>query len=126
MCFKLSTAVFGEFCVIRGEAGVKQNQANAAEQIKHRSNQKAGYGQSFYKKYNNRKGAANLYLRCSIFFKHHSPLYEAFYAGMAALTEENYQEAARQFARAHSINPLEPRCLQNLRYVEAKLKEQKK
>ena len=78
------------------------------------------------KKYNNRKGAANLYLRCSIFFKYHSELYEAFYAGMAALTEENYQEAVREFARACSINPNEKRCLQNLRYAEAKLKEQKK
>ena len=87
------------------------------------------------KKYNNRKGAANLYLRCSIFFKHHSPLYEAFYAGMAALTEGSYEEAAGHFARAHAINPQDERCLKNLRYaesmtrvryVDATVKEQKK
>ena len=78
------------------------------------------------KKYNDRQAAANLYQRCSVLFKAHSGLYEAFYAGMAALTLKDYHEAARQFARAHAFNPRETRCLQNLKFVESKLKELKK
>ncbi len=78
------------------------------------------------KKYNDSKAAANLYRRCSDFFKVHSELYEAFYAGMAALTLKDYHEAARQFTRAHAFNPREKRCLQNLKFVESKLKELKK
>jgi Flp pilus assembly protein TadD len=45
---------------------------------------------------------------------------------MAALTEENYPEAVKQFRLAHQLDPQEKRCLQNLRYAENKLKEQKK
>ena len=78
------------------------------------------------RKYNDRKGAADLYLRCSVFFRNHSQLYEAFYAGMAALIEGNYPEAVKQFRLAHQFDPQEKRCLQNLRYAENKLKEKLK
>ena len=78
------------------------------------------------KNFNDRKAAANLYMRCSFFFRNHDKVYELFYAGMQALMEENYAEAAKQFRAAHHHNPNFRHCLQNLRYAEAKLKEQKK
>lgn len=78
------------------------------------------------KKYNDKKGAANLYRRCSAIFKFHARVYEEFFAGMADVTEENYSEAVKHFKLACSLNPEEPRCRQNLNYAERKLKEQKK
>ena len=65
-------------------------------------------------------------MRCSVIFKNHANVYESFYKGMQALMEENYAEAVKQFRAAHQLNPLSRPCLQNLRYAEAKLKEQKK
>ena len=78
------------------------------------------------KRYGNKKAAANLYLRCSQFFKNHSAVYGSFYAGMSALTEGNYAEAVKNFQYACELDPHDPRCVQNLRYAENKLKEQKK
>jgi tetratricopeptide (TPR) repeat protein len=78
------------------------------------------------KTFNDKKAAANLYMRCSVLFRDHAQIYEAFYAGMAALLEENYPEAVKQFRLAHQLNPQEKRCLQNLRYAENKLKEKLK
>ena len=78
------------------------------------------------KTFNDRKAAANLYMRCSVLFRDHAKVYEAFYAGMAALLEENYPEAVKQFRLAHQLDPQEKRCLQNLRYAENKLKEKSK
>ena len=75
------------------------------------------------KRYNDRKAAANLYRRCSTLLKFYAPVYEEFYEGMAALTEENYPEAVRRFRRAHELNPMKGRCLQNLDYALGKLKE---
>ena len=75
------------------------------------------------KRYNDRKAAANLYGRCSVLFKIHSPHYAAFYAGMAALVEEDYRRAAEEFRRAHELNPTDKRPLQNLDYALKKLKE---
>ena len=73
-----------------------------------------------------KKAAANLYLRCSQFFKKHSAVYGPFYAGMSALTEGNYAEAVKNFQYACELDPHDLRCMQNLRYAENKLKEQKK
>ena len=75
------------------------------------------------KHYGDRKAAANLYGRCSVLFKIHSPHYAAFYAGMAALVEEDYRRAAKEFRRSHELNPLDKRPLQNLNYALGKLKE---
>jgi tetratricopeptide (TPR) repeat protein len=75
------------------------------------------------KTFHDKKAASNLYMRCSILFRDHAKVYEAFYAGMAALLADNYAEAVKQFRLAHQLNPQEKRCLQNLRYAENKLKE---
>ena len=77
-------------------------------------------------KYNDRKAAANLYMRCSVLFRAHASVYEAFYAGLAALAAQDYGEAVIQFRRAHTLNPSDPRCLKNLRFAENKLKESKR
>ena len=76
-------------------------------------------------RYNDRKAAANLYMRCSIIFAFHSPVYGAFYAGMAAMTEENYPEAVRCFRRAHELNPMGGRCLRNLNAALRKMQAKK-
>ncbi|MBR2372834.1 MAG: hypothetical protein IKA87_01235, partial [Lentisphaeria bacterium] len=78
------------------------------------------------KKYNDRAAAANLYRRCAVFFKLRSPLYTAFYSGMAALVEKNYAEAVKFFRIACELNPGEKRCQRNLKYALKALKEQKK
>ena len=74
------------------------------------------------KRYNDRKAAANLYMRCSTLFGIHSPHYAAFYAGMAALAEENNRRAAEQFRRAYELNPTDKRSLRNLDHALKKLK----
>lgn len=75
------------------------------------------------KRYNDRKAAADLYKRCSVFLEFYGPVYKEFYAGMAALMEDNYPEAVRRFRRAQELNPMKGRCLQNLNYALGKLKE---
>lgn len=83
-------------------------------------------GAYYWQKLKDRKTAALLFKRASIIFGDHSPIAGFFYAGMAALVEENYAEAVKNFSVVYKLNPNDKRALYNLNHALKKMKEQKK